>query len=876
LTTPTEVVAWLGAVQSQDYMGAKWALGLSVAAVCDGLKHASFFTQSVQFIFATCCMIGKHSHFRYDGYKMRYLPRVISFLVVFVCVAFSFRDGRQVLASSTLTLPAGFVDEAAYMGLLAPRAFAFTPDGRVLALERGSDSSNDVNFGSIRVFKNGALLPTRAYTLNICGDGERGLLGIAVDPNFAANGYIYVFYTRQATSGNIACDYNTFTNGNDVGPRNRVSRLTMSGDVVSPGSELVLIDSILSDAGVHNAGDLHFGSDGYLYISTGNSGLSWTAQDVSILNGKILRILPTGSGYSVADNPYDNSQNAHICSTILIIKANGRPPGPCEELYAIGFRNPFRFTMQPSMTGIPGTGSPFVGDVGDGAWEEVDQVRSGGNYGYPACEGPCGSGISGYDSPIYAYSHNNTDSAIIGGGFYTGGANYPAQYLNSYFFADFVRGFIGRLTYNTSTGQWVRAAQDFGTGGSSIVGLKRGPDGNLYYLTFISETSRIDGIHRIRYTTASNNAPPTAQASVNPQSGPLSTTYTFSAASSVDPDNNTPLTYNWDFGDGSPIVNTQNITVTHVYSQSQDVVASLTVTDSGNPPATSAPVTVNVYPGNTPPSGDIVLTNLTDGSRTTTYYAGDTWSYAAANVTDDDMVNPPTVTWEIVFHHQSHTHPFLPTGTPDQQFTIPVTGELDPMVWYRVHMYLTDSRGQQTEVIQDIHPVTKVLTFNTMPTTGQVIIQGVTFPTPLTITRVMGMHFSLSVPSPQIIWGVSHSFHDWSQGGSQQQTIVVPSTDTTYTATFNTIAGAAPPKNYFTTHTPTLTWNRVTFAHHYVVQVGKTKDFIGAPTYQAGNNLAYTLPSLDNGFYYWRVLVCMTVTTCGNWSATDTLIIDAP
>src|SRR6185436_13825700 len=98
---------------------------------------------------------------------MRYLPRLASCLVVLMCVVFSFTDNHSVSAAGRLTLPVGFVHDAAYMGLLAPRAFAFTPDGRVLALERGNASSNDLNFASIRVFKNGALLPTRAYSLNI-------------------------------------------------------------------------------------------------------------------------------------------------------------------------------------------------------------------------------------------------------------------------------------------------------------------------------------------------------------------------------------------------------------------------------------------------------------------------------------------------------------------------------------------------------------------------------------------------------------------------------------------------------------------------------------------------------------------------------------
>src|SRR5262245_13608505 len=181
-------------------------------------------------------------------------------VVAFLASAIVLRGSVSAAGVTPLTLPAGFVDESAIGGLLAPRAFAFAPDGRTFILERGRATSNDVTFASVRVFKNGTLLPARALTLNICGDGERGLLGIAVDPNFSANGYLYLYYTRQSTSG-AACSYNTWTN-NAPGPRNRISRFTMTGDSIDPASERILIDHIATDSGIHNAGELHFGADG--------------------------------------------------------------------------------------------------------------------------------------------------------------------------------------------------------------------------------------------------------------------------------------------------------------------------------------------------------------------------------------------------------------------------------------------------------------------------------------------------------------------------------------------------------------------------------------------------------------------------------------
>ena len=444
---------------------------------------------------------------------MRYAPRLISFFVAFVWIVVSFSN-----SVSAAILPAGFVDEVVYSGLLAPRAFTFTPDGRVLAVERGSASSTDPNVASIRVFKNGALLPIRAYTVNTCGDSERGLLGITVDPDFINNNYIYIYYTHQATVGD-PCAKDTFVNGNNDGPRNRISRLTMSGDVVLPGSERILIDSIITEKGNHNAGDLHFGADGYLYASTGDGALMWTSPDKNTLNGKIIRILPTPGdpkGYTTPGNPYDSEDGSRPCNTIAPF-TQGSSPGTCKEIFARGFRNPFRFTIQPDMRGISGAGLPFVGDVGQVVWEEVDQVHAGGDYGWPVRAGFCPINVmctppyqtAGYDSPIYAYSHMvgsaNLSSAIIGGDFYTGGAGYPPEYVNNYFFADFVRGFVARLIY-LGGGAWMRPAQDFAPI-ERVVQLMRGPDGNLYYLTSTSATSRVDAIHRIRYVPPANTAP---------------------------------------------------------------------------------------------------------------------------------------------------------------------------------------------------------------------------------------------------------------------------------------------------------------------------------------------------------------------------------
>ena len=164
------------------------------------------------------------------------------------------------------TLPPGFTERLVVGGLTNPTAMAFAPDGRLFVC---------LQAGQIRVIKDGALLPAPFVTLTVDSVGERGVLGIAFDPAFASNQFVYVYYT--ATSPEI---------------HNRVSRFTASGDVGAPGSELVLIDlnvEPLSGASNHNGGAIHFGQDGKLYVAVGDNGVGANSQSLNTRLGKILR-----------------------------------------------------------------------------------------------------------------------------------------------------------------------------------------------------------------------------------------------------------------------------------------------------------------------------------------------------------------------------------------------------------------------------------------------------------------------------------------------------------------------------------------------------------------------------------------------------------
>ncbi len=299
--------------------------------------------------------------------------------------------------ATATTLPTGFTQTAYATGLSAPNSFEFLPDGRIFVCQQG---------GQIRVIDaNGTLLATPFLSLTVNSNGERGLLGLALDPDFATNNFLYVYYT--ATSPSV---------------HNRISRFTANGNVAVPGSEVILLELNNLGATNHNGGCLRFGADGKLYASVGENANGANAQNLTNLLGKILRLNSDGS--IPADNPFFNDPT----------------PGIRKEIWAYGFRNPWRFTVQPN------TGALFIADVGETTWEEVDIGVSGGNYGWPGREGNhcTGNGACAGVDAIFEYNHNSSGAAITGGDFYEG-VTFPASYSHVYFYGDSVDSFIRYL-----------------------------------------------------------------------------------------------------------------------------------------------------------------------------------------------------------------------------------------------------------------------------------------------------------------------------------------------------------------------------------------------------------------------------------------------
>lgn len=336
------------------------------------------------------------------------------------------------------TLPTDFTETQFASGFTNPTAMAFAPDGRLFVCQQG---------GQLRVVKNDALLTTPFVSLTVDSNGERGLLGVAFDPNFATNNFVYVYYT--ATTPQV---------------HNRVSRFTASvanPDLAQAGSEVVLLDlTNLSGSTSHNGGAIHFGPDGKLYIAVGENENAANSQTIGNLLGKILRV--NSDGTLPADNP----------TTFPGIA--GSPTGINRAIWSVGLRNPFTFSFNPV------SGRMFINDVGRDTWEEINDGISGSNYGWSICEGACEPPNANFRDPLFQYVHasdSTTGCAITGGAFYNPSTvNFPADYVGKYFYSDFCTGWIRRFDPATGTSTL------FATGISNPVDLIVTADGSLYYL----------------------------------------------------------------------------------------------------------------------------------------------------------------------------------------------------------------------------------------------------------------------------------------------------------------------------------------------------------------------------------------------------------
>lgn len=586
--------------------------------------------------------------------------------------------------------------------------------------------------GAIKLYDTHTKTLTTLTNLSVVtANGERGLIGIEVDPNFwdsDAEGYqtIYVAYTN-------ADNYD------------QLSSFKLIGNVLS--DEQTLVESTLSANDFHHGGELEFDPTGqYLYWAVGNNTRpSENSQDLTNIHGKILRINRDGTG--VDTNPFyveGGDENTN-------------------RIYALGLRNPFRFGVDPD------TGAVLSGDVGEADWEELNLIKPGANYGWPLTEGAEGGGFA---DPIYAYPHaqgagNGSITAVM---VYNDGSPVAGQ--KKVWIADYSLGWIRELTFDDEYTSLI-SERTIDTGAGSVVKLTQGPNGEIYQLNIYPGSLQI-------ITPSGGNRSPVAVIDSSATSGTgNSLTVNFDAGNSTDPDAGDTLTYSWNFGNGQSSTDVApTVTFTNTGSFTAYTV-TLTVTDEGGKQSVS---TQRIVVGSTPPVADFDV----PAGQDYMYNAGDTVSFSATGSDPQDgPLDGSSFSWKVVFHHADHTHPFINEvqGT-ELAFDIPRDFHQLSNTWYNVILTVTDSSGLQTVVQKEIHPNLVELTFGTNVPGGRYTLDGIPHTGPYTEMAVVGVERTLGAISPQTIDGQQYVFGSWGHGGSATQVITAPGSATSYTVNY--------------------------------------------------------------------------------------------
>lgn len=321
---------------------------------------------------------------------------------------------------------------------------------RLFVVEQGGQIKVFDNDGGVR--SSDTFFDIRRATDNdFSSGGEEGLLGLAFDPDFANNKYFYVYYSATSPRRSVIARYQVASN---------------NPNLADYSTEKVILE-INQDYRNHNGGMIAFGPDGYLYIGMGDGGSAgdpnYRAQDGQSLLGKMLRV--DRNGQAAADNPFVSDASIR------------------DEIWAFGLRNPWRFSFDRQ------TGDLWAGDVGQNAWEEINVIEAGANYGWRWYEGnheynldARAQGVE-LTGPVFEYSHSEGRS-VTGGTVYRGVA-FP-ELQGWYLFGDFVSGKMWALSTSSNDGE-VLALPDF----PNPAGFGEDESGELYVVSYRGQIFRI-------------------------------------------------------------------------------------------------------------------------------------------------------------------------------------------------------------------------------------------------------------------------------------------------------------------------------------------------------------------------------------------------
>ncbi|KDN23939.1 PQQ-dependent sugar dehydrogenase [Amycolatopsis rifamycinica] len=636
--------------------------------------------------------------------------------------------------ASAATLPPGFVllDTDTGLGPYELTDVAYLPDNSVLAT--GKD-------GRVRWLPVTGAGRTIA-TLAVRADEDLGLVGLAVAPDYATSRAIYLTRSINTATGFVM----------------RLSRFTVTVDATGAPAGLAGEQPLFEVPGsfnVHGIDGVIAAADGTLWLSIGDNSDyrmvdpgALRALDVDQPYGKILHL--TAGGQGVPGNPYFDAAD---------------PGSTASKVFARGFRNPFRFGLDPTL------GVPVAGDVGWSNWEEVDVVQRGANHGWPCWEGshatPGYSGLAGCagvpnQPPIHEYTHGTgamNGNSVTGGIVYSG-SSYPAAYRGSYFFGDYVSNKIWTLRYDDQ-GRLTQGPENppVFTGIGGPVKFAAAPNGDIAYADILSGNLR-------RLSYSAGNTPPVAKATTS--TNPDTRTVSFDGSASADYDGDA-LGYDWDFGDGATAAGPK---VSHTYAAGTTFTAKLRVRD---PLGLTGEAVIAVAPGNRTP----VLTLTSPGA--TTFAVNQPVTVGATATDAEDGALP--ITWTTAVRHcpseaTCHSHPGI--GGTGASFSQSFTEH-------------PDSRMEFTATVTDSAGVSTAKTYTAMPRQHRITLRG-TQPAALGIpvaggagTAMVTEGASFDVEAaPLAIDGVS-KFSGW-QGGPADTTwiVTVGTTDLTLIANYAT------------------------------------------------------------------------------------------
>jgi glucose/arabinose dehydrogenase len=720
--------------------------------------------------------------------------------VGFVGIALAIATG----SAGATTLPSGFEERTVVSGLAQPTDISFAPDGRMFIAQQ---------YGKVYVLTtSGQLVQLLDIGNHVNKDSDRGLEGIAVDSDFANNHYLWLLYVYEPTPSPSGTPRTSRLTRVTVADNNTASaETTVLGTISTPPCPAPsnTVDCIPADYLSHMVGTVRSDTDGTLWVGDGDSSnynnvdpQALRTYNEQSLSGKIIHIDRNGNGLPGHAFCPSDTDLTHVCT----------------KLYGKGVRNPYRFTLRP------GTG-PAIGDVGWNNHEELTLATAPGrNYGWPCYEGTFHT--TGYKDlpecqteyakegtpqadvlPDYSYDHppeNGYSAAIIAGPRYPGGA-YPSDFNGNIFVADYVLSFIRRIQLNGS-GQ-VSNVVDFATNGPVPVDLELGPGNDLFYVDFGDGNPGTGSVKRIVYTPT--NRTPIAQASATPNFGPPGVNVQFSSNGSSDPDGD-PITYDWDFADGSLHSNAAN--PSHIYNAAGEYDAKLTVSDNHGAQGTAI---AHVSVGNSPPTATIQAP--VDGSE---YTDGKTIELRGTGTdAEDGNLTGSSLQWQVNLIHNTHVHTL--TGLTGNVTSFPAATDHDANAHYRITLIATDSAGRTDQKTIDLYPRTVNLTFKSSPPGAPITYGGTLTNAPYVQPAAVDFVSSISADPSFVSGGVTYDFTGWSDGAARAHNITIPSTDATLTATY-------APEVWFEGETMTPTPND-----------GATIRNIADPNASGGNTISF-------------------------------------